>query len=156
VPIDSLSRTVAPFVIGAVVVGLDAGSKYWAREELAHRTIHVAGPVRFELSYNSGVSFSIAHTAPLVAVVLALMALAAVTAVAIFSRKGWPAVGFGLLIGGGYANLLDRLTSHSHKVTDFIKVSSFPTFNVADAAITLGVIVLIVTALRGRALVSFK
>lgn len=156
VPINRLRRTASPFVIAAVVVAIDAGTKYWARRSLAHSTEHLWGPARLRLSYNAGLSFSIAHTAPFVAGVLAIMALAGLSVVTLFTRRGWPAVGFGLLIGGGYGNLVDRLSSPRHAVTDFVSVGSFPTFNVADAAITVGVVILFVTALRGKTLVAFK
>jgi signal peptidase II len=63
----------------------------------------------------------------------------------------WPvAVGLGLLLGGALGNLIDRLfrhiPSHPSSVIDFIQaVSWWPVFNVADASIVVGVIVLIVT-----------
>jgi signal peptidase II len=47
-----------------------------------------------------------------------------------------------LQLGGAVGNLIDRLTNNGF-VTDFISVGNFPVFNVADASITVGVIVLI-------------
>lgn len=47
----------------------------------------------------------------------------------------------GLQLGGALGNLIDRLTI-GH-VTDFISVANFPVFNVADASISIGVVVLI-------------
>jgi signal peptidase II len=47
----------------------------------------------------------------------------------------------GLQLGGASGNLVDRLLIG--KVTDFISISVFPVFNVADASITVGVIVLL-------------
>jgi len=46
-----------------------------------------------------------------------------------------------LQLGGAAGNLIDRL--RGGKVTDFISVGVFPVFNVADAAITVGVIILL-------------
>jgi signal peptidase II len=65
-----------------------------------------------------------------------------------------PAIGFGLLLGGGLANVVDRLVASPHRVTDFIAVSSFPVFNLADVAITLGFVILMVAALRGEPLLA--
>jgi len=59
-----------------------------------------------------------------------------------------------LLIGGGVANVIDRLAASPHEVTDFIAVGSFPVFNAADAAITLGFIVLMVAAISGERLLA--
>jgi len=47
----------------------------------------------------------------------------------------------GLLLGGAVGNLLDRLASG--EVTDFLKVPLWPAFNVADVAITVGVLALL-------------
>jgi signal peptidase II len=53
------------------------------------------------------------------------------------------------LLGGGLANVVDRVVASPHRVTDFIAVGSFPVFNLADVAVTAGFIVLLVAALRG-------
>ena len=45
-----------------------------------------------------------------------------------------------LLLGGALGNLIDRL--YQGYVTDFISLSEFPVFNIADASISLGVVVL--------------
>ncbi len=55
----------------------------------------------------------------------------------------------GLLIGGALGNILDRLRSGS--VTDFIKLPlGWPPFNLADASITLGVVILLLVVERPR------
>jgi signal peptidase II len=77
-----------------------------------------------------------------------------VFAIGLQAAPGWPAVGFGLLIGGGVANVVDRLAARPHQVTDFVAVGSFPVFNLADAAITVGFVVLLVTALSGDRLLN--
>jgi signal peptidase II len=53
----------------------------------------------------------------------------------------------GLIVGGALGNLLDRL--REGVVTDFIKLPDWPAFNVADAAITIGVLALVWVASRG-------
>jgi signal peptidase II len=65
-----------------------------------------------------------------------------------------PAIGFGLLIGGGVANIVDRLSATPHQVTDFIALGSFPVFNLADVAITAGFITLLAAALTGEKLLA--
>ncbi len=55
----------------------------------------------------------------------------------------------GMLIGGALGNVLDRLRSGS--VTDFIKLPlGWPPFNLADASITIGVVVLFIVIDRSR------
>ncbi len=136
------------------VTALDALTKAWARRALAHRALHVAGPLWLRLHYNTGASFSAASSGPLLVTVVTAVVALAVVAVGLRARHGWPTVGFGLLIGGGVANLVDRLAATPHAVTDFVAVSSFPVFNLADAAITVGFVVLAAVALRGGNLVS--
>ena len=50
-------------------------------------------------------------------------------------------VALGLLVGGSLSNLIDRV-AHGH-VTDFIDISHWPTFNLADTFIVIGVVLLI-------------
>jgi signal peptidase II len=57
----------------------------------------------------------------------------------------WAAVGLGLLVGGAVGNLADRLVGgHGGAVVDFIDLQWWPAFNVADAAITCGAVLLVV------------
>ncbi len=58
------------------------------------------------------------------------------------------AVPLGLLLGGSLGNLADRIRFHA--VTDFIDFRVWPVFNIADAAITLGVALLAIFILRER------
>jgi len=63
------------------------------------------------------------------------------------ARPGmWLAVG--LLAGGALGNLADR--ARADAVTDFIDPPIWPTFNLADVAITLGAIVLVLAAMGPR------
>ena len=57
-------------------------------------------------------------------------------------------VALGLLAGGAIGNLADRL--RQGYVTDFLQVASFPVFNLADTAITVGVILLLLVLLGGE------
>ena len=62
------------------------------------------------------------------------------------STSGATTYGCGLILGGAAGNLLDRLTSG--EVTDYVHFSFWYIFNVADAAITVGVVLLFFSALR--------
>lgn len=56
----------------------------------------------------------------------------------------------GIVIGGIYGNLIDRIINHS--VTDYLSFNilgyNFPVFNIADVAITLGALVLIINIMK--------
>jgi len=140
--------------VALVVSALDAVAKVWARHDLASHAVHVIGFVWLRLQYNAGVSFSINNSGPFWVTVVTVAVAFVVVVVGINAQKGAPTAGFGLLIGGGLANAIDRLAASPHRVTDFIAVSSFPVFNVADAAITIGFILLMVAAVRGDKLLA--
>ena len=99
------------------------------------------GPVGLTLSHNRGVAFGLASgsSAPLV-----IFALAALVVVGVLVSRNPQAplmwVAAGLLAGGALGNLVDRLRAGA--VTDFIEIGSWPPFNLADVAITCGVVLL--------------
>ena len=60
------------------------------------------------------------------------------------------AVGSGLVLGGAIGNLSERIVGgHGGQVPDFITLDYWPTFNLADACVTIGVIIVIVALLFG-------
>jgi signal peptidase II len=144
----------AVIVVALVVTAIDAATKAWARHDLAHHSVRVVGFVWLRLEYNSGISFSINSSGPIVTTIITLVIAVVVVVVGVNANRGLPTVGFGLLIGGGVANVIDRLAANPHQVTDFIAVSTFPVFNVADIAITLGFITLMIAAVRGERLMA--
>jgi signal peptidase II len=132
----------------------DTLSKWWARDALATKAHHLLGPLWLRLTYNSGISFSINSSDPVVTTLLTLAIVLIVMFVAAQAARGLATIGFGLLLGGGVSNEIDRLVRVPHQVTDFISVGRFPVFNLADAAVTLGFGVLLVALLRGSTLVK--
>ena len=110
-------------------------------------SVHVVGPLSIQHVPNSGIAFGLFSRA--VPIVIGVTAVAIVWMLMVFARSGArhavlvPA--FGLLAGGSLANLLDRL--RLGHVTDFIAVRHWPTFNLADSFITIGVALLLVALL---------
>ena len=135
------------------VAAVDLVSKWWAREHLTTPR-HVAGPLWLRLTYNSGISFSLDHSNPAVTTAITLGAVLVVALIGLRASPGLPTAGFGLLLGGGISNEVDRLSRTPHRVTDFIAAGSFPVFNLADVAVTLGSIVLLVSLLRSAPVVQ--
>jgi signal peptidase II len=91
---------------------------------------------------NRGIAFGLFSDGGALLVVFAIVALAAL--VLFFVRhRGRPLVWLptGLLIGGAAGNLLDR--AREGAVTDFIDLPAWPAFNLADVAITFGVLTLL-------------
>lgn len=125
---------------------LDAATKSWAEQALAMgRPVPVLGDVfRLTLSYNSGVAFGMWQDAggPLLLLTGAIITVLGVWLVATLGMdrlpvQRWP---LALMFGGALSNFLDRLPDG--RVTDLLDVgigARWPTFNLADTSIVLGV-----------------
>ncbi|MAO75472.1 MAG: signal peptidase II [Chloroflexi bacterium] len=62
----------------------------------------------------------------------------------------WMRISLGLIIGGAFGNLIDRIRDGG--VVDFISVGWWPAFNIADSAISIGIVILIFTLTFGEKL----
>lgn len=141
-----LRRLLLALGIAGAVVAVDQWTKSLAVAHL-HRPAHLLGPFGLSLGYNSGSAFSLfTRSAPVLAVVSAVLGALLVLA-ATRARRASVSVGLGLVLGGAVGNLADRLfRGHGGSVVDFITLSHWPTFNVADASITIGAVFLVVLA----------
>ena len=135
--------TLAAACVAATVVALDQLTKALVRGslELGEGAELVAG-IRLVNVRNSGVAFGfLADGGALLVVGAALALLALVVFFVTHTGRSLVWLPTGLLLGGATGNLIDRAREGS--VTDFVKLPHFPAFNVADMAITLGVVALI-------------
>ncbi len=98
--------------------------------------------VKFVHVRNTGVAFGFFSSGGTLVLVFTLAALAVLVGyLARRPERPWLWAPTGLLLGGAIGNLIDRVTSGA--VTDFIKLPLWPAFNVADMAITFGVLALL-------------
>lgn len=140
---------------GVAVVALDQVTKTWAVNALDDgRTIHVAWTLQFALGFNSGMAFSKATgLGPFIGIVATL---AIVFILASLRKADSPssALGMALVAAGAAGNVIDRLFRGDAwfrgSVVDFIDLQWWPVFNVADSAITVGGVLVILGALRAR------
>jgi signal peptidase II len=130
-------------LVAVATVALDQGVK-----ALVRTTIEPGDPVHLFLGIklanvrNNGIAFGMFSGGGVVLVLFAIAALVALL-VFFFRHRDRPLVWLptGLLIGGAAGNLIDRVRAGA--VTDFIDFPAWPAFNVADIAITFGVLTLI-------------
>lgn len=143
-------------VVGGVVVALDQATKALVVRALGpgqdeHRVEILGSVLALHYAENTGAAFGIFSGLGRFLTPIALL----VTAVLLISigRMVRPSplavIGTGLLIGGAAGNLIDRL--RLGYVVDFISVSIWPKFNIADSAITVGIALLAVPLLRESA-----
>jgi signal peptidase II len=130
-------------VVAAAVVVLDQAVKAVVRAQIGPaEQIRLLPGVKLVHTENSGVAFSVLSGGGPLVVVVALVALGALLAFFLShlrTRLVW--LPTGLLLGGAAGNLIDRIRAGS--VTDFVKLPHWPAFNVADIAVTAGVLALI-------------
>lgn len=145
--------------ISLLVIGLDQVTKFGVQQTLApYQVIEFLPIFNLTLTFNEGAAFSFLADAggwqrwffiglsAIVSLVL-LIWLARLGA-----RERWLAVGLALLLGGAVGNLIDRI-AYGH-VVDFLDFhwgeAHWPAFNVADSAITVGVVLLLLDTVRRR------
>lgn len=144
---SSRARLIKPLVIACVIALADQATKILAVSRLGDGPYELFGGIEFRLSRNPGSAFSLFQSRT---VVLALVAAALVVVLVRLAGKAEsPAASLGLsvVLGGAIGNLADRvfrspgfLRGH---VVDFIKIPHWPSFNIADSAITVGAVVLV-------------
>jgi signal peptidase II len=139
------------FGIAGVIVALDQWTKWLVRQNIPFAAQWLPDGLEWLAPYarlvhwhNTGAAFGMFQNASLIFTVLAFI----VIGVILFyypriQSEGWLfRLALGLQLAGAVGNLIDRLTQDG-KVTDFISVGTFPVFNVADSAITVGTALLI-------------
>lgn len=144
----------------AAVLLLDLLTKWWAVQHLAPsverpsgRTVDLVGSLRFNYAENTGMAFSRGAESGrwigllVIAIVVGLVVLGA------RARTRTQVVLIGVVIGGALGNLLDRAFRAedeflSGAVVDFIDLQWWPVFNIADAAVVVGGILLVLVSTR--------
>jgi signal peptidase II len=153
------SGGLAFFGVAATTLLLDLASKAWASRALAAgpRTVF-PGRLNFVLAHNPHGAMGLLHATPDHArrIILVAMTVLASIAILVWARKAGriARVGLSLVLGGALGNLFDRVTHGA--VVDFIDVvlyggKHWHTFNVADVAIVVGVLLTAAELGRSRA-----
>jgi signal peptidase II len=132
--------------IAGFILALDWWTKRWATDNLAGRApVNLVGEfVRFTYTRNSGVAFGLGAGVRFPYYLFSIVA--AIVILYLFVRQRVPSlsrqVALALILGGALGNLVDRLKSG--EVVDFIEIGwgrwHWPVFNVADSAVTIGVV----------------
>jgi signal peptidase II len=141
--------------VAAALIAVDHATKWWAQRALDDRDIELIGSLRLHLVYNRGAAFGLGSKyAPFIALAaLAIVLLVFRSAGGLQGRLSQVAVG--LVIGGAIGNLLDRLLRDGTGflgggVVDFIDVQFWPVWNVADMGVSIGAVLLALTAGRNE------
>ena len=144
-------------LLSAGVVAADLATKAWVSRAFAPGDVLEVTPFfNLVLTHNTGAAFSFLAGAGgwqrwfFTAIAVAISA--AIVVLLPRQRDAWMSAALALVLGGALGNLYDRLTLG--RVVDFVQLHAggyyWPAFNVADSAITVGVVLLVWDSLRGR------
>ena len=152
-----LASTPVRFGLVAIIVVLDQLTKVAIDRSLAlYERIPLTGFFNITKAYNEGAAFSFLQDAggwqrwffTIVSSVVSIMLIIWLSRMS--SRERWLGIAIAMILGGALGNLIDRVI-YGH-VVDFVQIYwrgwwTFPSFNVADAAISCGAAILIVLTL---------
>ena len=140
----------ALLAVAGAVVALDQWTKWLVRSSLPFQGTWLPSGLEWLGPYarvvhwnNSGAAFGSFQSGNSVFTVLAIAVVLAILYYypRVDARDWTLRLAMGLQLGGAAGNLIDRL--QMGRVTDFISIGSFPVFNIADSAISIGVAVLL-------------
>lgn len=145
------------FFVAWLIWVIDFATKVWAQNTLSTREpVQLIGTF-LQLTYyeNTGAAFSLGTNST---IVFSLIALATATTVTFYASRitsnGWAWV-LGLVLGGVFGNLTDRIFREPGflrgGVIDWIQLPRWPVFNVADSAIVIAAFLAIVLSARNIA-----
>ncbi|MCG8376364.1 MAG: signal peptidase II [Chlorobiales bacterium] len=147
------------FLVTGLVIALDQFTKQLAINSLMQNEnslVLIADWLKLTYTENTGIAFGISLGSHSLLIAITALILAALLLYVVFSKNRTPVflVTFGLILGGGVGNLIDRVAFG--RVVDFIHVdiyqgylfgswmSLWPVFNIADSAITVGACILLI------------
>ena len=150
------------FLTALLVVAADQLSKIWVRKAWTNYNLAI-GESLFEVGFfriihaapNTGAAFGLFRGHLFALTIVSLVGVVAILVYAFLIDRRFPLlhntlskIALGLVLGGAVGNLVDRLNPSLDGVTDFISVGDWwPAFNIADPAITVGVILFICSLL---------
>ena len=157
-PVKSVNMPNAPLKflwISALIIVLDQLAKYWAVTQLPlHQAINVMPYFDWYLTYNRGAAFSfLADAGGWQRWFFTITTIMISTVIFFWIKKLEPnekmtAISLCLILGGAIGNLIDRI--YLGHVVDYVQVwlGSYPwlAFNIADAGISVGAVILILTS----------
>lgn len=152
-------RWITLVAAAGLVVAVDQLTKMWAVNELAPppdgagRIIDVIGSLRFMYAENTGMAFSQGSESGRWIGLVVVLVVVAMVYFASRVRSRLTVLFLGVVIGGALGNLIDRALRGadgwlSGPVVDFVDLQWWPVFNVADAAVVIGGVVLVFVATR--------
>ena len=131
-------------ILPLFIISLDQISKYIVIQNLKlGESVPNSGIFRFTHAQNTGTAFSLFQNQTDILTIVSFVAIVLIIFIYLSIEKpsNYIYLSYGLLFGGAFGNLIDRI--RLGYVTDFFDVGLWPIFNIADSAITIGIILMI-------------
>ena len=148
-------RNAVLFLTTVLIVAADQLTKLWIRSYPEGQSFFEIGFFRLTHVHNTGGVFGLFQGHSVALTIVALVGITIFLLYALFGYRRFPfldnilnRVALGLILGGTVGNLIDRLNPNLDGVTDFISIGIWPTFNIADSAVTIGAILFAYSLLR--------
>ena len=137
-----------PFILAAVILSLDQLTKFIITKNLMpHESMPVIkGIFHFTLVHNRGAAFGILKGQLFLFIFTSVIAIILIYRTLKNCHLNLYSISLGLILAGAIGNLIDRLLFGY--VIDFLDFRIWPVFNIADASITIGAILMGFSALR--------
>ncbi len=149
---DKLAAALTPF-IAFFIFGLDFLIKNYLRLNLSYQSFSlIENFVDIRVVFNTGTAFGFLQGQNQLLIVLSLILITLF--LVIFKLEKEKSFSFrlaaGLILGGAISNLVDRVVFGA--VLDYIDLGFWPVFNISDACISVGAILLVIDSLRAKKL----
>ena len=131
-------------ILTLFIISLDQISKYIVIQNLKlGESVPNSGIFRFTHAQNTGTAFSLFQNQTDILTIVSFVAIVLIIFIYLSIEKpsNYIYLSYGLLFCGAFGNLIDRI--RLGYVTDFFDVGFWPIFNIADSAITIGIILMI-------------
>ena len=137
----------------AIVIALDQITKQLALSGLDDGPIDLPGSFQLRLTFNDGAAFSLGSGRTTSIALLASAIAVGIAVIGLRASRSVVATGYGVVFGGAVGNLIDRALRDGDgfmggRVVDFVDPEWWPVFNVADAALWVGIAILVVASFR--------
>ena len=136
------------FLIAVFVVLLDQLTKFLIISSKSNLPFEVASGIGITYTSNTGIAFGLFQGNNLLLIVLSSAVVALILRYRSKLENNFEKVAAALILAGTIGNLIDRITRGS--VVDYIYVKGFPTFNLADTALTFGAMLIIFAYLKDK------
>lgn len=152
-PVRRARHPLAFAAAAVIVIGLDQLTKQLALSNLQDGPIDLVGSLRLLLAYNDGAAFNLGSGRTSGIAVLAIGVCCVLVVLGLRAERTAVAVGYAIVLGGAGGNIVDRIFRAGDgflggHVVDFVDVQWWPVFNVADAALWVGIGTLLLASIQ--------